>query len=197
MQVVNAASGGASNLDATVSSRLAPTVAARTLDISATGEAGIDWANIGAPTTVVNLSGTLQSVSQVIASVSGAVGSVTGAVGSVTSVTAVAANAINAASLAADAVTEIVDGIIGRSMAKGTVATGATTSSVPTSVFTPAGVAIDQFVGRIILFDVTTITTGLRGCVRAITGSSAAALPVLTVAPLSATPVSGDTFLVI
>jgi hypothetical protein len=37
---------------------LKPTTAARTLDVTATGEAGIDWANIGAPTTTVNLSGT-------------------------------------------------------------------------------------------------------------------------------------------
>jgi hypothetical protein len=35
-----------------------PTTAGRTLDVTATGEAGIDWANIGAPTTVVGLSGT-------------------------------------------------------------------------------------------------------------------------------------------
>jgi hypothetical protein len=37
---------------------LKPTVAARTLDVSTGGEAGLDWANIGAPTTTVNLSGT-------------------------------------------------------------------------------------------------------------------------------------------
>lgn len=37
---------------------LQPTTAGRTLDVSATGEAGIDFANIGAPTTTVNLSGT-------------------------------------------------------------------------------------------------------------------------------------------
>lgn len=37
---------------------LQPTVAGRTLDVTAGGEAGIDWANIGSPTTVVNLSGT-------------------------------------------------------------------------------------------------------------------------------------------
>jgi hypothetical protein len=37
---------------------LKPTVAARTLDVSAGGEAGIDWANIGAPTTTVALTGT-------------------------------------------------------------------------------------------------------------------------------------------
>lgn len=37
---------------------LAPTTAGRTLDVSAGGEAGLDWANIGSPTTAVNLSGT-------------------------------------------------------------------------------------------------------------------------------------------
>lgn len=46
------------NVNATISSRLAPTTAGRTLDVTATGEAGIDWGNIGSPTTVVNLSGT-------------------------------------------------------------------------------------------------------------------------------------------
>lgn len=72
------------NLNATVSSRLAPTVAGRTLDVTATGGAGIDWANVEAPTTTLNLSGTTISTTQAITSVSGSVGSVTGAVGSVT-----------------------------------------------------------------------------------------------------------------
>jgi hypothetical protein len=35
-----------------------PTTAGRTLDISTGGEAGVDWANVGTPTTAVNLSGT-------------------------------------------------------------------------------------------------------------------------------------------
>lgn len=65
-------------------SAVMPTTAARTLDVSAGGEAGLDWANIGSPTTAVNLSATNIDVDQVVASVSGAVGSVTGAVGSVT-----------------------------------------------------------------------------------------------------------------
>ncbi len=39
-------------------SRLAPTVAGRTVDVSAGGEVGLDFANIGSPTTTVNLSGT-------------------------------------------------------------------------------------------------------------------------------------------
>jgi len=37
---------------------LKPTTAGRTLDVTATGEAGIDWANIGSSTSTVNLSGT-------------------------------------------------------------------------------------------------------------------------------------------
>ncbi len=69
---------------ATVALPLVPTVAGRTLDVSAGGEAGLDWANIGSPTTVQGLTGTTISSAQVVASVTGAVGSVTGAVGSVT-----------------------------------------------------------------------------------------------------------------
>lgn len=39
-------------------SALKPTTASRTLDVSSTGEAGIDWGNVGNPTTTVGLSGT-------------------------------------------------------------------------------------------------------------------------------------------
>lgn len=39
-------------------SPLRATVAGRTLDVSAAGEAGVDWANVGSPTTTLNLSGT-------------------------------------------------------------------------------------------------------------------------------------------
>lgn len=42
----------------TVALPLVPTVAGRTLDVSATGEAGVDWANVGSPSTSVNLSAT-------------------------------------------------------------------------------------------------------------------------------------------
>jgi len=37
---------------------LRPTTTGRKLDVSAGGEAGIDWANVGSPTTVLGLSGT-------------------------------------------------------------------------------------------------------------------------------------------
>lgn len=66
------------NLDVAVSTRLAPTVAARTLDVSAGGAAGVDWANVETPGSTVGLSATTISTGQVVASVAGAVGSVTG-----------------------------------------------------------------------------------------------------------------------
>lgn len=70
--------------DELVSSRLAPTVAGRTLDVSAGGEAGVDWANVGSPATAQNLSGTTVDL---------------------------VANAVDAAAVAADAVTEIQNGL--------------------------------------------------------------------------------------
>lgn len=60
---------------------LQPTVAGRTLDVSVGGEAGIDWGNVGSPTSTVGLSGTTISTSQAIGSVSGSIGSVSGNVG--------------------------------------------------------------------------------------------------------------------
>ena len=57
---------------------LKATVDNRTLDVTATGAAGIDWGNVENPTTAVNLSGTNIDVDQVVASVSGAVGSISG-----------------------------------------------------------------------------------------------------------------------
>lgn len=84
---VSIASGGITAASyASGAAPLMPTVAGRTLDVSATGEAGIDWANIGSPTTTVNLSGTTISTTQAVASVSGNVGgNVTGSVGSIAS----------------------------------------------------------------------------------------------------------------
>jgi hypothetical protein len=120
----------------TVDDLVRSTTPANTLDVSATGEAGIDWANLGAPTTVVDLSGTTIKTTQVVGSVTGAVGSVTGAVGSVTGAvgsvtagvsvatggipsTAFAAGAIDAAALATDAGQEIADALLGRNVAGG------------------------------------------------------------------------------
>lgn len=89
-------------------SAVMPTTAGRTLDITATGAAGIDWGNVENPTTALNLSGTNIDTDQVVASVTGAVGSVTGSIGSVATggiaATSFAAGAIDSAAIAADAI---------------------------------------------------------------------------------------------
>lgn len=81
-----------------------------------------------------------------------------------------------------------------RAIGRGTVTTGASTTSVPTSAFSPSGAAADQFKGRVITFDADTTTTALRGVSTDITASSNAASPTFTVTALPATPASGDTF---
>jgi len=43
---------------------LKPTTAGRTLDVSAGGEAGVDWANVGSPTTSLALTGTTIATTQ-------------------------------------------------------------------------------------------------------------------------------------
>ena len=124
---------------------LKATVDNRTLDVSAGGEAGLDWANIGSPTTAQNLSATNIDVDQVVASVSGAVGSVTGAVGSVTgavgsvaaggiTAASIATNAIDADALAADAITEIQAGLATpTNITAGTITTVTNLTNAPTS----------------------------------------------------------------
>ena len=49
---------------ATVALPLTPTTAGRTLDVSAGGEAGVDWANVGSPTTTLALTGTTIATTQ-------------------------------------------------------------------------------------------------------------------------------------
>lgn len=55
----------------TVALPVVPTVAGRTLDISAGGEAGVDWANVGSPTTSVNLSGTTTNLVNTVTTYTG------------------------------------------------------------------------------------------------------------------------------
>ncbi len=69
---------------------LQSTVAARTLDVTAAGNAGIDWANVENKGSTVNLSATITNLvntattlTNAVSAVTGAVGSVTGSVGSV------------------------------------------------------------------------------------------------------------------
>ncbi len=88
---------------------LYPTTAGRKLDVSAGGEAGVDWANVGSPTTTNNLSATSISTSQAVASVSGNVGG--DVVGSVASVTAAGALTSSERNSIADALLDRADGV--------------------------------------------------------------------------------------
>lgn len=96
-------------------SALKPTTAGRSLDVSAGGEAGVDWANIGSPTTTVNLSGTTVKTATDVETDTADIQSrlpaalVSGRIDA--SVGAMAANTVTASALAADAVTEIQSGL--------------------------------------------------------------------------------------
>ena len=61
---LNQANASHWNSLATVALPLTPTTAGRTLDVSAGGEAGVDWANVGSPTTSLALTGTTIAVTQ-------------------------------------------------------------------------------------------------------------------------------------
>lgn len=76
---------------------LVPTAFGRTLDVSSTGEAGVDWANVGSQSTSVNLSATTTNVVNTATNV--------------TTVNGLAANVITAASMNADASAEIADAV--------------------------------------------------------------------------------------
>ena len=130
-------------------SALKPTTAARTLDVSAGGEAGIDWANIGSPTTAQNLSGTNIDTDQVVASVSGAVGSVTGNVGG--SVASIATGGISEASFATTAGSFYPLGYLDQGTAQSATATTLVLRAA-------AGFADDELIGATIV-----ITGGSAG----------------------------------
>lgn len=81
----------------------------------------------------------------------------------------------------------------------GTVNTGASTTSIPTSAFSPVistGTA-NQLVGRIVIFRRDTATVALRAQATNITASTASLTPTLTVTALTATPASGDAFIIV
>ncbi len=90
-------------------------------------------------------------------------------------------------------------GAVGR----GVVVAGASTTLVGTSAFTlgyaiAAGVVVNQFVGRTLLFDGNTTTAGLQGAQGIIIASTASNTPSFTLqTALSATPVAGDTFSIV
>ncbi len=145
--------------------------------MSTGGEVGLDWANIGSPTTAQNLSATNIDVDQIVASVSGAVGSV--ASGGITAAS-IADNAIDAAALAADVVTEL------RALVSGTSDSGSTTTMVD-AARTEADT--DYWAGDIILF-----TSGvIAGQARVITAFDPAT-DTITFHPATTQAVSTQTY---
>jgi hypothetical protein len=176
------------------------------------GVAGAGLTNIDLPNQTMdivgnitgNLSGSVGSVTGAVGSVTGAVGSVTGAVGSVTgnvggnvvgsvaSVTAVVSADITKIGTDTTALTAFKRAVMGNVI--GTVGAASTTTSIVTSSLTPAAAVIDQFKGRIVIFDKDTATANLRGQGTDITASTA--LGVLTVTALTTAPASGDTFVI-
>ena len=114
----------------TVALPLVPTTAGRTLDVSTTGEAGVDWANVGSPTTANALTGTTIATTQKVdvetiktnpvvnagtitfpttATLASTTNITAGTIATATNVTTVnglAAGVITAASIAADAITD-------------------------------------------------------------------------------------------
>lgn len=92
-------------------SALRPTVAGRTFDVSAGGEGGVDWANVGTPNSAVNLSGTSVGTAAAVTALDpGAIAATSFAAGAINAA-AIAADAIGASELAADAVAEIADAV--------------------------------------------------------------------------------------
>lgn len=79
-------------------------------------------------------------------------------------------------------------GCVGR----GVVGSSSTSTSIVTSSLTPAATDINQFLGRVVIFDNVTTTAGLRGQATNITASTAGGT--LTVNALTEIPANGDTF---
>jgi hypothetical protein len=80
---------------------------------------------------------------------------------------------------------------------RGTCTSGGSTTSVPSSAFTPAGAVANQFVNRVIVFDANTTTAALQGQAAVISASTNAANPVFTVPGLTTAPATGDKFSVV
>lgn len=88
------------------------------------------------------------------------------------------------------------------SVPRGTVTSGGSTTSIPTSALTvgnaaATGVVANQFAGRTVMFDGKTTTAGLRGAVATISSNTASNTPTLNVSTLPASPASGDTFSIV
>ena len=136
-----------------------PTTTGRSLDVTATGAAGIDWGNVENLTTTNALTNTTVATVTTTTTATN-VTTVNGLAAGVITAASIAADAIGASELAADAITEI------RSLASGTSDSGTTTTMVD-AARTEADT--DYWKGQIIVF-----TSGnIVGQARLITGFNA------------------------
>src|SRR5690606_499772 len=89
-----------------------PTTSGRSIDVTATGEVGVDWSNIGSPTTAVNLSGTtVKAVTDGVSLIDGAITAAKIAASAITAAK-IATDAIGADQLAAAAIDKIWDEVV-------------------------------------------------------------------------------------
>lgn len=165
---------------------LRPSVSGRAVDVSPTGEVGVDWANIGSPNTEVSLGGTtIRGSGMIISNATTLDARIPSALvgGRMDSnVSAIDDNNAAAVNLKSSTL-GIVTGVVG---------SGSTTTSIVTSSLAPSASATDQFKGKIVTFAEDTTSTNLRGQSTDITASTSGG--VLTVTALTHAPVSGDTF---
>ena len=181
-------------VNAVITRALRPTTDGRTLDVSAGGEGGVDWANVGSPSTVVGLSGTTVKTATDVETdtadiqgrlpttlVSGRIDASVGAMAaSVLTAAAIAADAFTAAKFASDVTTEL------RSLVSGTSDSGTTTTMVD-AARTEADT--DYWKGAFILF-----TSGaISGQCRLITAFDAAT-DTITFAPATTQAVAMQTY---
>jgi hypothetical protein len=162
-----------------------------------TAAAGVTFpASVASPTNIT--AGTITTVS---GNVTGSVGSVASGIPSAATVAAAVWDEATASHVSAGSVgLALRDADLrgSRTVIRGAVSgTAPSTTSFTPSALSPAGVAADQFKGRIIIFDNDTATTSLRGQATDITANTAAGLPVFTFTALTTAPSSGDTFSIV
>jgi hypothetical protein len=126
---VNSVTGGQTFNFKVINEPLRPTTAGRTLDVSAGGEAGVDWANVGGQTTTVNLTNTSISETGAITGFAGEVRLAIGMAGAGTYDTDIAslatASALATAQTSIDdlpTATENADALLGRNVSGGSSA---------------------------------------------------------------------------
>jgi len=153
-------------------SAVMPTTAARTLDVSAGGEAGVDWANVGSPTTSLALTGTTIAVTQKVdvdtiktnpvvnggtitfpttATLASTTNITAGTVTTATNVTTVnglAANVITAAATAADFGAELATAIWTDTTAGDFTVAASVGKSVMNGVALGTGLTINAYTGN-------------------------------------------------